>query len=250
MKDRITPDKITRLKKDQVFVFGSNLSGAHVGGAARTALKWGAVMGKHYGLHGRTFAIPTVSERLGVLHIHEIRNFVLNFIKDAKQYPRLTFLVTEIGCGIAGYKPEEIAPLFERAIYVKNIHLPQRFWNAIIKNKQQFEELIKKYESVKMKDIPCVSPFYGIDVAYNLTGFGYAATCILCKHVTDCSGGIPNCVNCVWSCFHPRNEKYPCSQHFTYDNIIEAKGRKELKQAFMDRAKYMRKCLKSIKTTS
>ena len=132
MKNRTTPDNITELKDNEVFVFGSNLSGRHGRGAARTALKWGAKPGQARGLQGRTYGIPTKDKFIRrTLTIEEIEPFVIEFIEFAKQHQELTFLTTEIGCGLAGYKPKDIAYLFEEAVNVPNIFLPLKFWKKI-----------------------------------------------------------------------------------------------------------------------
>ena len=124
---RTTPDRITELRPGEIFVFGSNLAGMHGGGAARLAsLKFGAVWGQGVGLQGERYAIPTMQGG-----VETIRPYVDEFIGFARQHPRMTFLVTEIGCGIAGFTPAEIAPLFEAARRVENIHLPARFWDVL-----------------------------------------------------------------------------------------------------------------------
>jgi hypothetical protein len=132
MKNRITSDNISGLSENQIFVFGSNEGGKHGAGAAKTALTWGAKWGQAQGLQGRTYGIPTKDSSIRrVLSIDEIKPYVDNFIEFAKNNPHLTFLVTEIGCGLAGYKPKDIAPLFEKTVDVENIHLPQRFWHKL-----------------------------------------------------------------------------------------------------------------------
>lgn len=126
-KERVTSNRIQELKPGEIFVFGSNLEGAHGGGAAFQAYrKWGAVWGQGVGLQGETYGIPTMHGGVA-----EIAPYVKEFIDFAKAHPELTFLVTEIGCGIAGFRPEEIAPLFKDAVPVKNIHLPERFWKVL-----------------------------------------------------------------------------------------------------------------------
>lgn len=118
-----TPDRITDLKPNEIFVFGSNLAGAHGGGAARLAYeRFGAVWGQGVGLHGRSYAIPTMQGG-----VETIKPYVGEFIKFAKQHPELKFLVTKIGCGIAGFLEEEIAPLFKDAMDVENVILPKDF---------------------------------------------------------------------------------------------------------------------------
>jgi len=126
-KGRVTPEWIDDLQENEVFVFGSNLAGMHGGGAARVArLRFGAVMGKGVGMQGRSYAIPTMQGGT-----ETIRPYVNDFIAYAKEHPELTFLVTPIGCGIAGFEPEDIAPLFEKASNVENIWLPESFWEVL-----------------------------------------------------------------------------------------------------------------------
>lgn len=132
MNTRVTPDTITRLEEGQIFVFGSNLSGRHGKGAAKTALGWGAKWGQASGLQGRTYGIPTKDASVSrTLSVDEIRPFVNEFIYFAKLRPDLTFLVTEVGCGLAGLHPKEVAPLFAAAVELDNVWLPQRFWHKL-----------------------------------------------------------------------------------------------------------------------
>lgn len=129
---RTTPENISKLEQGYIFVFGSNLSGRHGKGAAKTALGWGAKWGQATGLQGRTYGIPTKDASVRrTLSIDEIKPFVDEFIEFAKNRKDLIFLVTEIGCGLAGYKPKDIAPLFTSAIDVENIYLPERFWHKL-----------------------------------------------------------------------------------------------------------------------
>ena len=126
-KGRITPRWIDSLKENEIFVFGSNLAGMHGGGAARIAcLHFGAVMGKGVGLQGQSYAIPTMQGG-----VETIRPYVNDFIDFTKHHPEMQFLVTPIGCGIAGFEAEDIAPLFESAKEMKNISLPESFWEVI-----------------------------------------------------------------------------------------------------------------------
>ncbi|MDD6553338.1 MAG: hypothetical protein PUF37_07105 [Prevotellaceae bacterium] len=126
--NRITPGYISELKPNEIFVFGSNLAGMHGGGAARTArLHFGAVMGNGDGPQGQSYAIPTMQGG-----VDTIRPYVDKFISYAKAHPDETFLVTPIGCGIAGFFPADIAPLFRDAVDVKNIHLPKSFWKELM----------------------------------------------------------------------------------------------------------------------
>ena len=126
--NRITPEHITSLKSNEIFVFGSNLAGAHAGGAAYLAnQRFGAVMGQGVGLQGQSYAIPTMQGGPDT-----ILPYVEEFIRFADMHPEMTFLVTRIGCGIAGFTPAEIAPLFAGAIEVENIHLPMDFWKELV----------------------------------------------------------------------------------------------------------------------
>ena len=124
---RYTPEIIESLAPNEIFVFGSNLLGRHQGGAARTArIRFGAVMGVGVGSQGRSYAIPTMQGG-----VETIKPYVDQFIAFARSKPELKFLVTRIGCGIAGFEDEEIAPLFADAIGVENIILPESFVKVI-----------------------------------------------------------------------------------------------------------------------
>ena len=124
-----TPSMITRLNENEIFVFGSNLAGAHGGGAARIAYeRFGAVWGEGVGLHGQTYAIPTMQGG-----VETIKPYVDEFISFAREHGEYTFLVTRIGCGIAGFRDEEIAPLFAKALDIENIILPRQFVNSLEK---------------------------------------------------------------------------------------------------------------------
>ena len=122
-----TPEWITQLESNEVFVFGSNLAGCHAGGAARVACqRFGAVWGQGVGLQGQSYAIPTMQGG-----VETIAPYVDEFIEFAKSHPDMTFLVTPIGCGIAGFTPGELAPLFVRAVDVENILLPKSFVDVL-----------------------------------------------------------------------------------------------------------------------
>ena len=124
----IASSKIDVLEKDEIFVFGSNLAGHHKGGAARAAnMKFGAEWGVGVGLTGHAYAIPTMQGGVGT-----IKPYVDEFIEFAKAHSELKFLVTRIGCGIAGFKDEQIAPLFQKALSVFNIYLPKEFYDIIV----------------------------------------------------------------------------------------------------------------------
>lgn len=118
-----TPDFIRELKENEIFVFGSNLAGAHGGGAARVAMeKFGAEWGKGVGLQGQSYAIPTMQGG-----VDTIRPYVDDFIAFAQEHPELKFYVTRIGCGIAGFLDSDIAPLFKESLPLENVILPRSF---------------------------------------------------------------------------------------------------------------------------
>lgn len=119
-------------RDNAIFVFGSNLGGRHGAGAALYARQHcGAIYGQGAGLQGKSYAIPTKDARLRVLPLAEIKKHVTQFIKYAGMCKlkgvNLMFNVTPIGCGLAGYEPEEIAPMFKAALTLDNINLPQTF---------------------------------------------------------------------------------------------------------------------------
>ena len=118
-----TPERIAELKANEIFVFGSNLAGSHGGGAARLAYeRFGAIWGQGVGLQGQSYGIPTMHGG-----VEAIRPYVDEFIEFARQHSELTFLVTKVGCGIAGFTVREMAPLFREAIDVENVILPREF---------------------------------------------------------------------------------------------------------------------------
>lgn len=133
---RVTPAQINSLGDNEVFVFGSNLRGLHGGGAARFAYdNFGAEWENGVGMQGKSYAIPTLSLPGGakehMLSVSEIGRYVNDFLNFAQNHPELTFYVTPIGCGIAGFKPIQIAPLFKDATFIDNVYLPAEFWKII-----------------------------------------------------------------------------------------------------------------------
>ncbi len=123
-----TPERISELQENEIFVFGSNLTGYHGGGAARIAhLRFGAQWGQGVGMQGRSYGIPTMQGG-----VETIQPYVDEFIRFAKDHPQYTFLVTRIGCGIAGFTPEEIAPLFQKAMDMENVLLPEDFVKVLL----------------------------------------------------------------------------------------------------------------------
>ena len=123
---RVTPDNVRNLEENEIFVFGSNASGFHGGGAAAFAMRnFGAIWGQGEGLQGQSYAIPTMEG------IPDLAEAVKRFAKYAEEHAELRFLVTRIGCGIAGYTAEQIAPLFKECIHLENVALPSDFWDVL-----------------------------------------------------------------------------------------------------------------------
>ena len=126
---RITPSEIYLLSANEVFVFGSNIQGMHMGGAARIAFdRFGAEWGNGEGLQGQSYALPTMGD------VDNTTSAACTFTIFAKNHPELKFFVTPVGCGIAGYRPEEIAPMFKDAAKLDNVYLPLSFWKILTNN--------------------------------------------------------------------------------------------------------------------
>lgn len=124
----VSPSEIHVLAPDEVFVFGSNTMGMHLGGAARMAYElFGAEWGNGEGMQGNSYAIPTMEG------MESMKEAVERFTDFASKHPERKFLVTAIGCGIAGYSVEEVAPMFETAAHLQNVFLPLSFWKVLIK---------------------------------------------------------------------------------------------------------------------
>ena len=126
------------LTDNGIFVFGSNLGGRHSAGAALYARQhFGAIYGQSSGLQGRSYAIPTKDARLRTLSLQTIEKYVKRFILYAMMCEhkgvRWQFNVTAIGCGLAGYAPEDIAPMFSYALELSNVSLPPEFLNVLNK---------------------------------------------------------------------------------------------------------------------
>ncbi len=121
-------EMINELKENQIFVFGSNLAGIHGGGAAFDALsKFGAIYGQGIGLQGSSYAIPTKDDNIETLPLAIIEKYIVDFIEFAKSRPDLEFLVTQVGCGLAGYSIEEISSIFKKYGVSENVKLPVAF---------------------------------------------------------------------------------------------------------------------------
>lgn len=136
-----THQNISNLKNERfIFVFGSNVAGRHGAGAARVAVhNFGAEYGKGFGLYGQSFALPTKDENIETLPVPVIHAYVDGMINEAEQHKEYMFVLTEIGCGLAGYSADDIAPLFTKYIeqsifgsHPNNIIFPKAFVDVII----------------------------------------------------------------------------------------------------------------------
>jgi len=127
LPSRITPSLINVLKTNEIFVFGSNIQGMHLGGAARVAYnEFGAEWGNGEGLQGQSYALPTMEGE------NNLRKAVSRFIEYAEEHDEYLFYVTPVGCGIAGYTSDQVAPLFVKAAVLDNVYLPISFWKVIM----------------------------------------------------------------------------------------------------------------------
>lgn len=112
-----TPENIEKLNNNEVFIFGSNEGGRHEGGAAKVAFEnFGAKWGKGYGLEGMTFALPTKNKKFRTLPLATVKNYLKDLIEFVYNNPNLKFYLTKIGCGLAGFRVEEIKGIFWEAI--------------------------------------------------------------------------------------------------------------------------------------
>ena len=167
--DRVTPEMITSLEPDEIFVFGSNEKGIHGGGAAKAAMNFGAEWGNGVGIQGNTYAIPTLTLPGGakehMLPVAKIAGYVNDFLHFAAKHPDYKFYVTPIGCGIAGFTPEQMAPLFKKAVDMKNVYLPKDFLKVLGVTPMSLGGLRDKISgaiSRVLKESPdyCLSNFY------------------------------------------------------------------------------------------
>jgi len=184
-----TPENITSLKENEVFVFGSNLNGNHAGGAARLAAdKFGATEGQGIGLQGSSYAIPTLDRNMQKMPIDELTVHVNAFIDYARLSDELSFYVTKIGCGIAGFEVSEIAPLFERAKDIENVILPKEFTDSYTVTKG-----FKGFD----KDMKCRGFQYEEGKTYEMEGDPEACErgFHFCEHPLDVFGYYPPAVS-------------------------------------------------------
>ena len=139
---KVTPQNIEELKPNEVFVFGSNMNGNHAGGAAKTAKeKFGAIDGQSEGMQGQSYAIPTLDKKMKKLSLEAISESVDKLYHFADDNADIYFYVTKIGCGIAGFKEDEIANIFKSKETPLNVILPVEF--LLIKGFKGFDKGLK-----------------------------------------------------------------------------------------------------------
>lgn len=138
------------MASNEVFVYGANEAGIHGAGAAKAAMRWGAKYGK-YGFCGQTYGIPTKDSNIETMALEKIKIYVDAFLIFATEHPELVFLVTPIGCGLAGYSAKDIAPMFRRALNIENVVLPEEFFKPKPQRAARYD-LRKDYEQDKRFD--------------------------------------------------------------------------------------------------
>lgn len=134
-RKRFTPENISQLQPDEVFVFGSNEGGIHGAGAAAIAhKKFGATWGVAAGPTGQCYAIPTKDKNIKTLPLERIEVYINAFLVYAKKHQEKKFLLTKVGCGLAGYSENEIAALLKGKVIPENVVVPESFWKIIKSN--------------------------------------------------------------------------------------------------------------------
>lgn len=154
---RITPEHITELKPNEIFVFGANEKGAHGLGAAEQAVQWGAKYGQGEGLMGQTYGIPTKDKNIKTLDLLTIYQYVNKFIKFVENRQDLTFLVTAVGTGLAGHPIGIMAQMFKKLYTYENVYLPKSFIDMYLQepfNKEKYWDNLKRIENVE--DVPTI----------------------------------------------------------------------------------------------
>lgn len=141
IEERITPEMIEgNPPRDVMFVFGSNELGVHGNGAAKYAMeKCGARLGQGFGPMAQSFGIPTKDWEINPLPLEDIERYIKRFIAFTRRTMSdgWKFYVTRVGCGLAGYTPQEIASFFDSVRYQKNVWLPQEFIDIIDREEVQ-----------------------------------------------------------------------------------------------------------------
>lgn len=136
-------DRITSLPSNHIFVFGSNRAGQHLGGAAADAYHYfGAQMGVGIGMTGRSYAIPTLTKNMTKMRGPDLISHIHGFMLYAQQHPKLTFVLTPIGTGIAGWSVDLIADMFwveQWSLHLGNVVFPPEFTQYWDEHKMKYE---------------------------------------------------------------------------------------------------------------
>ncbi len=181
-KLKITPENIQELKANEIFVFGSNTKGIHGGGAALLAKnKFGAVIRVGEGITGQCYALPTKDENIETLPIGEIHKSVEVLYQYVRDNTDKFFLITAVGCGLAGYTAKDIAPMFEPFVHLNNCSLPQSFVDVI------FPPKIFGYKVMDSK-MQCKGYQFTMNKIHKTTGEIKACAngFHFCKRLVDC----------------------------------------------------------------
>lgn len=130
---RITPEIITHPSQDENVLIGTNEAGIHGAGIARAAMNWGARMGQGFGPMSNCFGLPTKDWQIQTLPLEEIERYVKRYLAWTKLQRNFKwkYMITPIGCGLAGYEPVDIAPMFEECLNNRKFWLPKSFIEVI-----------------------------------------------------------------------------------------------------------------------
>lgn len=179
-----SPEFIYELSSGEVFVFGSNLEGRHRGGAAKTAHEqFGAEWGVGDGPTGQCYAIPTMHGG-----IDEIRPYVDKFLEYAKEHPMQRFLVTRVGCGIAGFTDEEMAPLFFKAMKIINVALPKKWIHTYLKLGMRASKMLGEYKRPDAPEVISEEKLHELTQQYAYpigAGLNAYVPCVKVRYVKD-----------------------------------------------------------------
>ena len=181
MKIKVTNENTNTLRENEIFVFGSNLAGIHGAGAALHAKNnFGAKQGIGEGLTGQCYALPTKDNNIKTLPINDIYKSIEKLVQVVKESNKF-FIITAVGCGLAGYRAEDIAPMFEPFVHLKNVSLPQTFIDVIFPPKIMGFKVTD--ENMKCRDVQfTLNTKLSVkgDVVISENGFHF------CKELKDC----------------------------------------------------------------
>jgi PPE-repeat protein len=213
---KVTEENISTLLENEIFVFGSNLKGVHGAGAALLAKnKFGAELGMGEGITGQCYALPTKNENIETMFINDIYKHIENLLQVVKNTPEKHFKITAVGCGLAGYTPSDIAPMFGGFICLPNISLPQSFIDII------FPTVIKGYK-VTDANMKCRDFQFELDKDFTVD-----------KDVVICKSGFHFCkklINCFdYYSFDPNNRVFEVEGYDEFDFEQDKVAVKKLK---------------------